>query len=221
MFIRTFNFFSNLLHDALAPAQCAACQVLLPERDVFCALCAQRIQLVGSVDLVITATKRLPIYAVGAYADPLKKLINAKRFSQRATSAQLGELVARNALILQKPIDVVVPIPLHWTRYAWRGYNQSEEIARVVAKIRGVPVCHELVRNRKTEYQAECSRAERTLNVLGAFALSDAGKQLLAGKHVALVDDVFTTGATMEAAARAIYAAKPASVCALVVARTI
>ena len=221
MLVRTFNFFSAILHDALAPEQCASCQVLLHERDIFCVSCAQRIQLVGSVDLMITATKRVPIYAVGVYADPLKKLINAKSFSQRATSAQLGELVARHALVLQKPIDVLVPIPLHWTRYAWRGYNQSEEIARVVAKARGVPVCHELSRLRKTEYQAECSRAERTLNVLGAFALSDAGKKMLAGKHVALVDDVFTTGATMEAAARAIYAAKPASVCALVVARTI
>lgn len=216
-----FKNFLTLMHDAIAPAQCASCKVLLPERDVFCASCAQRIQLVGSVDLLVTATKRVPIYAVGAYTDPLKKLINAKSFSQRATSTQLGELVARHAMILQKPIDVVVPIPLHWTRYAWRGYNQSEEIARVVAKARGVPVCHELMRSRKTEYQAECSRAERTLNVLGAFALSDAGKKMLAGKHVALVDDVFTTGATMEAAARVIYAAKPASVCALVVARTI
>jgi ComF family protein len=221
MLIRTFNFFSHFIHDAIAPAQCASCQVLLPERDVFCASCAQRIQLVGSVDLVVTATKRVPIYAVGAYTDPLKKLINAKSFSQRAASAQLGELAARHALLLQKPIDVLVPIPLHWTRYAWRGYNQSEEIARVVAKARCVPLCNELVRRRKTEYQAECSRAERTFNVLGAFALSDAGKKMLKGKHVALVDDVFTTGATMEAAARAIYAAKPASVCALVVARTV
>jgi len=221
MLIRTCEFLSNFIHDAIAPAQCAHCHVLLSERDVFCPTCAQRIQLVGSVDLVVTATKRMPIYAVGAYTDPLKKLINAKSFSQRATGAQLGELVARHAMILQKPIDVLVPIPLHWTRYAWRGYNQAEEIARVIAKVRRVPVCKELSRLRKTEYQAECSRAERTLNVMGAFALSDAGKRMLTGKHVALVDDVFTTGATMEAAARVLYAAKPASVCALVVARTV
>lgn len=221
MFTRLLKLFLTFIKDAVAPAQCASCHLLLSERVIFCVTCSQRIQSVGSVDLVVTSTKRVAIYAVGAYADPLKRLINAKRFSNRAMSTQLGELVAKRVEVLQKPIEVLVPIPLHWTRYAWRGYNQSEEIARVVAKRSGIPLCHGLIRKRKTEYQAECSRAERTLNVLGAFALSDEGKKILTGKHVALVDDVFTTGATMEAAARALYVAKPASVCALVVARTI
>lgn len=210
-----------IIRDALAPSHCASCNVLLDDHRVFCHECIQKIQHVGPVDLVITDKKRVPIYAYGAYADPLKKLINAKKFSQRSTSAQLGHLVSCYASALQRPIDCVVPIPLHWTRYAWRGYNQADEIARAVSSVRNVPVFHALVRLRKTAFQAECSRAERALNVLGAFELSESYREKIRGKHIALIDDVFTTGATIEAAARSLYKAQPASVCALVAARTI
>jgi ComF family protein len=221
MLLRSFDVISSFVRDAIAPPQCCACHVMLSKRSVLCDECSLKIQPVASVDLVMSSTRRVPVYAVGAYADPLKKLIGTKRYSQRAISCQLGELMAQQLAFVQKPVDYLIPVPLHWTRYAWRGYNQSEELARVLARAKGVPVCRELTRLRKTEYQALCSKAERQLNVVGAFALSAEGKKLLAGKHVMLVDDVLTTGATLQAAVRALYAARQASISACVVARTL
>ncbi len=100
-------------------------------------------------------------------------------------------------------IEAVIPIPLHPKKEAMRGYNQSALIAAGIAAILKVPVYeHALVRMRHTESQTRMTREERVVNVKDAFVRS--GKQLVPERHLLLVDDVLTTGATLEAAAHAL-----------------
>jgi ComF family protein len=114
-------------------------------------------------------------------------------------------------------IDLIVPIPLHWTRHRQRGYNQSFIISSPIGNAISVPVMDDIMyRKRRTRDQTGLSAAERALNLRGAFALrkSDA----VIGSRVLLVDDVTTTGATLSEAAKTLLEAGCRSVTAAVVA---
>ena len=102
-------------------------------------------------------------------------------------------------------LDVLVPIPLHWRRRLMRGYNQSELLCRGVGEVFNVPVCNDAVmRHRYTRQQSLQQSANRTSNVEGAFKVRKPER--LVGKHILLVDDVLTTGATIAACADVIAA---------------
>lgn len=97
-------------------------------------------------------------------------------------------------------VDVIIPIPLHKKKQQIRGYNQSECIARGIAAVTGIAVCVEsVVRRKNTETQTRKSVFERWENVDGIFELNHADS--LTGKHILIVDDVLTTGATTIACA--------------------
>jgi len=111
--------------------------------------------------------------------------------------------------------DLLLPVPLHFTRRFQRGYNQAEFLARSVGKALGLPVRVDLLhRTRRTTAQSGLDRAERRKNVRGAFDCHN-----LAGARVALVDDVLTTGTTLEACARAARKAGASQVSIWVAAR--
>lgn len=110
------------------------------------------------------------------------------------------------------PADVVaertalIPVPLAAERQRERGYNQSDLLARVIARRWSVPVWGDvLVRRRKTRTQTKLTPGERVANVAGAFAVADGAGPKLRGTHLVLVDDVITTGSTMNACAAALY----------------
>jgi ComF family protein len=117
--------------------------------------------------------------------------------------------------------DMVIPVPLHASRRRERGYNQAELLARAFASMQGLPVRTDvLMRVRATEAQTHLSQAERRRNVAGAFALSDPmAAKMIAGRRIMLVDDVTTTGSTLDAAAEPLRAAGAASVWGLAFAR--
>jgi ComF family protein len=118
---------------------------------------------------------------------------------------------------LLQETTVLVPVPLHWKRQVTRGYNQAEVIARRLGKACGIDVARPVRRVRNTETQTHMhSHATRMANLREAFALVDAGA--VAQKHVVIVDDVWTTGATLQAMARVLKKGKPASLSAIVVA---
>ena len=115
-------------------------------------------------------------------------------------------------------IDVVVPVPLHPRRLAERGYNQAALLAAPVARRLGVPFAPcALARVRDTPQQVVMDRASRLLNVAGAFAVRD--RTFVAGGRVLLIDDVRTTGATLDGCARALHEVGARAILALVLAR--
>lgn len=127
----------------------------------------------------------------------------------RYFARRLGRRLAGSDLY--RDVDLVVPVPLHWTRHRQRGYNQAAVIAREVAAEMGVPMDARLLRRRRrTRTQTRMTVEQKTANVGGAFAVRPphlARVQAAGVRHVLLVDDVFTTGATLEACHAALRAA--------------
>ena len=114
--------------------------------------------------------------------------------------------------------DAVVPVPLHWRRRLARGYNQAERIARPLAGLLGLPPLSALSRRRATPPQSRLGREERLGNLRRAFRVPRPEK--ISGLHLLLVDDVATTGATLDAAAATLKNAGAAAVTALAAGRT-
>ena len=121
---------------------------------------------------------------------------------------------------LLEDADLVVPVPLHWRRLLKRRYNQSAELARILARGAGKPLAVDvLTRCRATTPQERMTAAERAANQAGAFAVSQRHHVVLDGANVLLIDDVLTSGATLSSCAAALRAAGAARVDVLVLAR--
>jgi ComF family protein len=135
-----------------------------------------------------------------------------------ALTEPLAELMARAWPRWQTPVDLVIPVPLHPRRQRERGFNQSAHLVRHLAHRLGWKAhYHLLVRQRRTRPQVGLTKAQRRLNVADAFTVTEAGP--VAGRHILLVDDVCTTGATMAAAATALLTAGASSVSGYTAAR--
>jgi ComF family protein len=160
------------------------------------------------------------ILRLGVYDEPLRDLIHQLKYQRRWT---LGDAMA-DWLLEQERIktllsetEALVPVPLHPRRQFSRGYNQAALIARRLGKRCKIPVVHPAARQRDTETQTHLhSSAQRMDNLKGAFELRSP--KAIHGRNVAVIDDVMTTGATLQTLARALKPAKAASLCAIVVA---
>jgi len=116
--------------------------------------------------------------------------------------------------------DALVPVPLHWRRLWARRFNQSAMLATRISAESGVPVAtFALKRVRATAQQVGLTRTQRSANVQGAFRVPDEGKAAVAGRKLVVIDDVLTSGATVEGCARALLRAGAANVDVLVFAR--
>lgn len=147
-----------------------------------------------------------------------KRLIREMKFAGRPDIARvLGNLAADMLLKRQEKPDILIPVPLHWTRLFSRGFNQAELIARTIGKNLQLPVVQALSRTRPRKKQALLGRGERH-HLEEAFYCRHPEK--VAGKRVMVVDDVMTTGATLSAAVNALSNAGCADICVLVIART-
>ncbi|HET6247072.1 MAG TPA: ComF family protein [Tepidisphaeraceae bacterium] len=160
------------------------------------------------------------IIRLGKFDDPIRPLIHQLKFHR---VSNVGEFLAERLLAqdhvqsLLIEADCLLPVPLHGLRHFSRGYNQAEVIARRISRATDVPVVQAAARVRDTHPQSHLhSRAERMANLRDAFELRD--EKQIKGRHVIVVDDVMTTGATLRTLARALRPAKPASLSALVVA---
>lgn len=205
----------------LSPPFCVYCKKLLDQRDVFCVECMSMIRPVVSKELEITKTKLIMVSGVSDYQDPIKKLVVAKTWSDRCASRQLGQLIWNKTDVRHMKFDYLVPVPLHWRRYAYRGFNQAAEIAHVLNKQSGKLVADILKRVRATRVQGTLSVDERMDNVKNVFMHTCSDKSVYRDKRLLLVDDVMTSGATLSAAARALFKLKPASINAVVACRRV
>lgn len=203
------------------PNLCASCKLFLRTDDLLCTICARTITPIVSVPLPITRTTNMQVYGVGAYQGTLKRLILAKGFHDERASIVLGRLLWHNTTLPHIPFDIIVPIPLHWKRYAHRGYNQAQLIAQELSDLSGKPMCLALERVKATVLQSTLSGEARRENVKVAFKVHEEFKDLLASKRVLIVDDLMTSGATLQAAGRLITKCKPESIKGAVAGRVI
>jgi ComF family protein len=199
---------------AAAVPRCVQCGLHAPVGALRCGACLRR----GS-DAPIDAT-----VAAVDYGFPWDGLIAGFKFHQRL---DLGDALARllatalAAAALPSSVELIVPVPLAAGRLRERGYNQAWELARRVARWRGIAARPDLLlRLKNTAHQLGLSERERAANLRDAFFVEPAQRALLKGRRVALVDDVATSGATADEAARTLKAAGAREVQLWVVART-
>jgi len=199
---------------------CAACERDLPrlDKDGLCPRCALPSAGGALCGTCLTAPPRFDAtIAALAYRFPADVLIRALKFhGTLAIAALLGRLLAQ-CIAGATQVDAVLPVPLSAGRLRERGYNQSMEIARGVARTAALKLEPWLCeRNRNTPAQVDLPHAQRARNVLGAFRCT----RPLEGITVAVVDDVMTTGATLDEIAGALKEAGAARVVNWVAART-
>jgi len=202
----------------IAPPYCAQCRAFIELREPLCPACYDSIIPVVSTELEITASKSIRVFALSDYENPLKKLILAKNHNNRVAPAYLAQLMIKTLPLATIPCDYLIPIPLHWTRHIYRGFNQAEIMANSLGKPYEKPVIEALYRAKRTPFQSTLNAEERTKNVTTAFALMPELPNFT-GKHLVLVDDLMTTGATLRSAAKLLLKCKPATITALVACR--
>lgn len=190
---------------------CPRCASNLAEKTAAAGVCPRCLTETFAFDRVVR---------VGPYDDCHRAVILAcKSPWGEAMATALAPIFAD---VLARKLDgfgprVAIPIPLHWTRLARRGFNSSETLARALARSLGIPVdVRTLRRVRATPRQTNLKAGQRRINVRGAFAV--AGNANLTGANVVLVDDVLTTGSTASEAARALKKAGASRVAVAVVA---
>ena len=159
------------------------------------------------------------VLSVWSYQPPIDAVLAGLKFQRLDyLGAHIGRELAEVVRRRLEGDEVVVPIPLHWRRYVGRGYNQAAMIARPLAKALELPLRQPLGRSRSTPAQSTLPRVARQANLLGAFKVRRPGS--VRGRHVLVVDDVITTGATLRAAAACLLEAGAEAVTGLSAART-
>jgi ComF family protein len=188
-----------------------------------CAVCGLRLPVSAQADERCGRCLREPPHfdatvALADYAPPVDRMVAALKFGGRLPLAgAFGLLLARAGRTLLRDCHAICPVPLAFERHAERGFNQAQEIARRVAACSGRPLRDDiLLRTRHTAAQMDLALEERRRNVRGAFA----ARGELAAMNVVVIDDVMTTGSTLDEVAAALKRAGAARVANLVVART-
>ena len=216
------------LLDLLLPPRCGSCRAL---GSWLCAPCRVKIRRLEEPLCPRCGaegeSRRCPclsrlrhlsrLRAVAAYEGPLERAIHRFKYEGwRALARPLARLLDDRLAVDGLPAGLLTPVPLHPSRRRRRGYNQSELIARELSRSLRLPLATGLQRLRDTPPQVGLDRLRRRENVEAAFRWQGS---LLGGQPILLVDDVATTGATLEACATALKAAGSGSVTGIVLAR--
>jgi ComF family protein len=198
--------------DLLYPPRCAGCG------RVDARWCVQSQVELDQVGVDVVETGRVPrllsVAATGIHKGKLQQAVHALKYSGTdQVIVPLGNRLVEALSTLNWPVDVIVPVPLHAARQRERGYNQSQQLGGYMAQVLGIPCDPSaLLRWRDTPPQVGLNRAQRQANMLGAFQANSS----LTGS-VLLIDDVFTTGATLQACALAAHDAGASAVYGLTV----
>ena len=213
-------YIKQLVGALLSPPACLSCKKKLLQRTVFCDECERWLLSVAPMPLKITQSVTVIAHAACLYQDPVRKLVLQKRSGIIAGSYALAELIWQKTILKEMSCDVIVPVPLHWTRFLMRGFNQAREMGEILANKKGCACVDLLKRVKRTAYQSDLPIEHRAANVREAFVLR-AGAHAYTGKHLVLIDDLMTTGSTLRAAAKVLLTLKPASLTIIVACRTL
>lgn len=232
--------------DAVVPPTCLSCEAIVASPGGLCASCWQRMSWIdrpfctrcgtpfaadasgGVPDPVCAAclVQRSPLSRVRAafrYDDSSRALVLGFKHADRTHAGPFfGKWLARAAADVLDGADLLVPVPLHWTRLVWRRFNQSALLAHALSRECGVACVPDLLlRARRTPIQGTLGRLQRQKNVRRAFAVRARRLDRVKDARIVLVDDVLTTGATLAECARTLRRAGAADVRAVTLARVV
>jgi ComF family protein len=220
--------------DFVLPPRCLGCQRRLSDHDAICGACWREVRFIRAPlcdrlgqplpfdtgELMVSAAAEIepPDYdrarAVAHFGGRLRRMVHQLKYHDRHDAVGLfARWMVEAGQELFDGCDAIVPVPLARRRLIWRRFNQSALLANEIGRRTDLPVRPFLLeRRRQTAAQVGLSEAQRRLNVRGAFKVPGRGAKRLAGRNVLLIDDVITTGATVNACARALKRAGAARV---------
>src|SRR5271163_1145100 len=226
--------------DLVLPTLCPACREPVEGRGL-CPACWSKLSFItrpycerlgipfaydpGPGILSMEAIADPPAYqrarAAVRFDEISRALVHALKYGDRLDLApMMGRWISHAGREILAEADALVPVPLHWRRLWARRFNQSAMLAAAISAESKVPVAGKaLKRIKATAQQVGLTRSERALNVQGAFRVPPQGKGAVAGRRLVLVDDVLTSGATVDGCARALLRAGAANVDVLIFAR--
>ncbi|MBX6329888.1 MAG: ComF family protein [Pseudolabrys sp.] len=229
--------------DAALPPLCPSCRTPLAVGPGVCATCWSQLSFIeppycerlgipfaydpGPGMLSLEAIANPPAYdrarAALRYDDIARTLVHRLKYGDRLDLVpMMGRWMARAGRELLDGADALVPVPLHWRRLWGRRFNQAAALAEAISSLTGTPVLHDVLRRvRATPQQVGLGRSERAANVSGAFRVMKEMTAAVAERRLVLVDDVLTSGATVEACTRALLRAGATHVDVLVFARVV
>lgn len=237
------SIWSDIINFILPP-RCLKCGIVLNHSDGLCPDCFNEIDFIsrpycqrcglpfenlkaGSALLCPQCVRdKHPVFRMNRsafkYNEISKPLILSFKFYDKTENAPaLAQMMARAARdIFDAGVDVIIPVPLHYTRLIKRRYNQAALLAKELGKISGIPVDYtSVIRNKRTRPQVEFSGHARVKNVKNAFSVKSPSK--IKGLRILLIDDVMTTGSTLKECALAMKAAGAISIDTLTAARVV
>jgi len=202
--------------DLLAPRSCVFCGTLSePDENSICTACFEDLPW---NEPAVSPTPGIFVCSIAMlhYSFPVDVAIKAFKFNRKLFyAAAFSEVLCTAAELLPGGIDAVLPVPLHWRRKAERGFNQATEIAKPLAALLGVPLARGLYRSKATPFQSGLDAKERARNLHNVFKATRTVRH----EHVLIVDDVVTTGATVQAVAKVLLGNGVKQVSSLTVAR--
>lgn len=223
--IKTVNNWSDIIQYSLFPPSCIfcgkqaerlldlcnTCKKGLLSLGTQCICCAQALEIKADKQQICGRCQKEPkafdkVYAPYQHQGEIRYLINQLKFENAYKNSRLLGLLLSEFLVTQKtPLpDYIMPVPLHPKRYRQRGYNQTLEIAKVISKELNTPIEYKnCLRTQNSAHQISLSLKQRQQNIIGAFTI----KQAVNADHIAILDDVMTTGATANELAKTLKAA--------------
>lgn len=205
-----FNLVKDLgrkILNFIYPSFCIQCNNFIKTENLFCLKCQDKIKSPCSLTIKIGSNTILEIHSLFFYKDPYEKIILSK-FSQNPFMFKLsGNMLSEKIeKILKKEKIVGIPIPIHWIRLMKRGYNQAEILSKQIEqKLENYENFNCLKRTKNTKFQSLLKDKDKIENVKNAFEMnSNFDLENLENKKIVLIDDLFTTGATLIWAAKTI-----------------
>lgn len=231
---RIMRNFGNVFLEWVYPPHCTACGAASGTAHALCPACwaempfisrpyCDRLGVPFAADLGVAlvspqAIADPPAFARGRAAvlhdGPARDMVHKLKYADRLDLARpMAKLMMQAGADLLTESPLLVPVPLHWTRFLRRKYNQSTELGRWIARETGFELApHLLRRQRRTRQQVGMTRAERQRNLAGAIAVPENRALAVSGRHIIIIDDVRTTNSTANACAHALRRAGAAKV---------